>query len=198
MNTVFHTFRNGWVLATHLLLALVVTACASGGKIYTNEDPGADFRAFKTFRFENQLGTDRQDGTKTVISQQLMAATRQQMEQRGFRFSEDSSDLVLNFFLNTEEKTQVRQVPRPGPGFYDPYFDYRVGSYDTWGGYETRVTQFTEGSLHIDFVDNKRDQLVFEGVAIGRLTKKDMENIDATLSSAVTDVFTKFPHTATP
>ena len=44
-----------WMAALLVLLA----ACASGPSIVSNTSDGTDFRAFKTYNFFPQLGTDR-------------------------------------------------------------------------------------------------------------------------------------------
>ena len=111
----------GATLRLPLMFAvLLLGACASTPKIYTQEDPGADFSSYRTFAFENTLGTDRAGGGRSLESQHLVAAARSQMEQRGYRYDADNPDVRLNFYLATEEKTKVRQVPRPsvGVGFY--------------------------------------------------------------------------------
>ena len=187
------------VLRLPLVFAVVLLgACASTPKIYTQQDPGADFSSYRTFAFESRLGTDRADGGRSLESQHLVAAARSQMEQRGYRYDSDNPDVRLNFYLATEEKTKVRQVPRPmgGVGFSDPYYDYRVGSYDTWGGYDTQVTQYTEGTLHIEMAEERRDQMVWEGVAQGRIGKKEMQDVRATLTAAVAEVFASYPYRA--
>ena len=49
-------------------------------------------------------------------------------------------------------------------------------SYGAWGGYgygtETHVSQYEEGTFNIDVVDAKKQQLVWEAVAVGRITDK--------------------------
>ena len=70
--------------------------------------------------------------------------------------------------------------------------------YSPWGtyGYETLVDQYKEGTLNIDIVDAARKQLVWEGVAIGRVTQKAIKEREARINAAVKDIFEKYPFRA--
>jgi hypothetical protein len=79
-----------------------------------------------------------------------------------------------------------------GGGYYGGGGPY----YDTWGGhggYETRIDQYTQGTLNIDFVDAKRESLVWEGSVSGRITEKVLKNLSAEIDKAVDDIFSAFP-----
>jgi hypothetical protein len=119
------------------------------------------------------------------------------MESRGYTYTESGPDLLVNFNGKLQEKTSVTQVPSMmGPGY--GYYGYRGGYYGGWGGYgyDTYVSQYTEGTLNVDVVDASRKQLVWEGVAVGRVTRKHEENRDAALRAAVTEIFTRYPFRA--
>jgi hypothetical protein len=78
------------------------------------------------------------------------------------------------------------------------YYGYRRGFYGGWGGYayETRVDQYVEGTLNIDIVDAQRKQLVWEGVAVGRVGDKTQQERQVALRSAVAEIFAKYPFRA--
>ena len=61
-------------------------------------------------------------------------------------------------------------------------------------GYETRVTQYTEGTLNIDIVERARDQLVWEGALVGKITENIMKDIEATSNNAVHEIFKRYPY----
>ena len=119
------------------------------------------------------------------------------MENRGYVYDENTPDLRVNFYLHAEKKTQTVSVPTPpvgyGYGYGYGYYGYRAGLYEPWAGYETEVTQYTEGTLHIDLVETRRKQLVWEGVAIGRIGPRDREQLDQRVAVVVDEVFQKFP-----
>jgi len=171
---------------------MVLTACATGPRIVTNQDPEADFKAFRTFSFIQPLSTDR-SGAQSIMSTNLIAATTDEMVARGFERDDDGADLLINFFASTQERTQVRSTPSTTASVHA-----RRGRYSTWPGYSmsmstTTVTQTTEGTVAIDVVDAARNQLVWEGAATKRVTDSTRQNLDEVVRSAMADIFAQFP-----
>ena len=98
--------------------------------------------------------------------------------------------MVVNFYLNTEEKIDSYSVPTAG------YYGYRSAYYGAWGGYETHVYQYTVGTLSVDLVDPVRKTLIWEGVAEGELSAKVRENLQGAVNQTIAEIFAKYPHTA--
>lgn len=172
-----------------MLAALLLASCASGPSIYVNADPAANFSTYRTYNFMNPLGTDR-PGYSSVLSQYLRAAASRELESRGYQKS-DSPDLLVNFNVQTKEKIQSSTMPS-GPA-YGGYYGYRSGYYGTWGGYETQVTQYTEGTLTVDVVDAGRKQLAWDGTAVGRVREEARKNLQPAIDKVMTQIFEKFP-----
>ena len=122
----------------------------------------------------------------------LKVAVAQQLDRRGLSYTDESPDLLVNFYIHTKEKITSRSVPTMG----GTYYGFRDPFYDTWGGYggyETRIEQHTEGTLHIDVVDNKSDKLVWEGAVVGRITDRALQNLEQTIDKAVAAAMANFP-----
>lgn len=187
-------YRN--YVATGLLSLLMVTffaACSSSTReTYSSVAPDSDFRGIKTYGFLAQLSTDKA-GYESLETSFLKAAVAQQMDLRGLKYDPVNPEVVWNFYIHTEEKLNSRQAPAMGGGYYG----YRGGYYNGFGyggmAYETRIEQYTVGTLNIDMIDPKAHKLLWEGALIGRLTNKDEKNLEATINEAVEDVFVKFP-----
>ena len=81
-----------------LLLAGLVTlaSCSSSPKISSDFDKDTDFSRYRTFAFFDPLGTDAAD-YESLVSQTLKEAARFELEARGYRYSEASPDLRVNF-----------------------------------------------------------------------------------------------------
>ncbi len=171
---------------------LVVGGCASGPSIFTNEDPKADFSRYTTYDFQVPLGTDRNDGVRTPLSQYLIDAVGAELDARGYVRQVDAPSMIVNVYLHTEEKLQTFTVP--SSGYYG--HGYRSGYYGAWGGYETETYQYTQGTLSVDLVDPSRKVLIWEGFAEGEISRKVRENLQAAVSDAVADIFAKYPHSA--
>ncbi len=168
--------------------ALAIGGCATAPRVSWVASPEVDVSAYRTFAFFTPLGTDREGGTGTILSETLKNETRQQLEARGFRFVTEDPDLLVNFFVETRQV--IEGVRRPG-------VDIRYGvfhrHYGVWADYETDIRQFTEGSLHIDVVDAARNQLVWEGVAQQRLPEDDFTFRPEQVRTAVRLVFAELP-----
>lgn len=187
------TRTNPYFRSSYLLLvaaALIATGCASTPNTFANADPGTDFGQFKTYGFYEQLATDK-DGYESMESNFLKVAVAQQLDQRGLSYSEDP-DLLVNFYIHSEEKIRSRSVPTTSvyydyrdPYFYDPFMAYPT--------YETRIDQYTMGTLNIDVVDAKAKKLVWEGMISGRITDSDLSNLEKTIDDAVAAIMEKFP-----
>jgi hypothetical protein len=140
------------------IMALSIFGCASTPKVFSNADANANFSAYKTYGFFAKLATDK-DNYESIESKYLKASVARQMESRGFTMSANP-DLEVNFYIHTKEKIRSRTTPTMGGGYYG----YRDPYYDAWGGYgatETRIDQYTEGTLNIDFVDTQKKTLVW-------------------------------------
>jgi hypothetical protein len=186
------TSRRAWALALAAAPLLLLGACASGPDVRALSDPSANFAAYQTFGFSEPLGTDRA-GYQSIVSQQLKAATRREMEARGLRYDPASPQLLVNFNAQLSDKMRVTTTPEPvmAPGYYG----YRRGFYQPWPMYTERtdVTQYQEGTLTIDVVDSARKQMVWEGTVTKSVTSKDTQNVGAALDAAVVAAFAKFP-----
>ena len=173
-----------------VIVALSVFGCASSPKVISNIDSSVDFSEYKSYGFFETLATDKAN-YESMESNLLKVSVAKQLERRGFVYTENP-DLLVNFYIHTEEKIRSRTTPTMGGGYYG----YRDPYYDTWGGYggtETRIEQYTQGTLNIDFVEAQRKSLVWEGSVSGRITEKVLKNLSTEIDKAVDDIFSAFP-----
>ena len=178
------------------LLLLSVCAlgagCATGPDIRVNRAPDADFSAYSTFGFPEQTGTDR-GGYSTFVTDYFKAAVRDQMQQRGYRYVDENPDLLVNFFANARERTEVRSRPTTSLGY--GYYGYRYGLYGAWPMYAQDVDTVTYrvGTANVDIVDAREKQLIWEGVAEGRIKQSDMQQPREAIQNVVSQLFARFP-----
>jgi hypothetical protein len=174
--------------------ALAASGCAPRFKASTNSDPTANFGSYRTFGFAKPLGTDRPNYS-SLLSQYLRDAATRELEARGYKPS-DQPDLIVNFNVQTKDKINTTSVPT-GPA-YGGYYGYRTGYYGTWGGYQTQVTQYTQGTLTVDLVDASRKQLVWDGTVVGRVREEDRQNLQAVVNEVMTQIFAQYPYRVGP
>ena len=183
---------------TALLGALVLAAGCAAPKpdLRSDYDRTVDFSQYRTFGFfdPSQRGTTG-PGYDTLIDQRLEEAIAGEMEARGYTRS-DTPDLKINYSVVTQEVQEVRSAPSARPVY--PYYGYRGRYYDPWPsyGYDTWVVNYDKGSLLIDLVDAKSNQLVWEGAGEGRLSEETKKDIAAAIPRAVGMVMDMYPFRA--
>jgi hypothetical protein len=176
-----------------LTAALFAAGCAttSGPKTRIDYDKAADFSVYRTYGFPKETGTDR-GGYSTLVTSYLKSAMSSQMEARGYKYSEDHPDLLVNFYMNTRERTEIRPDARASVGY--GYYGYRYGLYNAWPMYdEDRTVTYKVGTLNIDIVDAEKKQLVWEGVAEGRVSEDELQNPKVTINGVVTELMRQYP-----
>jgi hypothetical protein len=177
-----------------VLAVLLCAGCATQrtADIRVNMAPDANLSSYSTFGFPEQTGTDR-GGYSTIVTDYFKTSVKEQMEMRGYRYVDENPNLLVNFYANVRERTEVRSSPG-GPATFG-YYGYRRGLYNAWPMYGQDIDTVTYpiGTANIDVVDAQQRQLVWEGVAEGRLHDEDMKNPRDAISSAVTQLFARFP-----
>jgi hypothetical protein len=170
-----------------LVISTIFTACASGPTIISNADPSVNWMNMQTFDFMQPLSTDR-GNVQSLLSSQMMAATSNQLELRGWRRDSNNPDVLINFLLETQEQIRTRNTSAS-------VSMHRGGRYGMWGGAMTTPTieQTTQGALSIDMVDPVRNQLIWEGTATHRVTDNIRQNQAEAVESFVAAIFAEFP-----
>ena len=171
-------------------MAIGLAGCATTPNTITNVAPGVDFSQYSTFGFFSPLASDNQ-GYESLVSNFLKVATAQELDGRGLTYS-DSPDLLVNFYIETEEKIRTRNVPT-AHSYYSYRGPYGYHPYQAYPAYETRIDQYTVGSLNIDVVDAKTQTLVWEGMVSGRVTDRSVRNLEETIDNAVAVIMVGFP-----
>ena len=171
------------------LAAVCLAACAAPTPtIRSQTDPGANLGAYQTFGFFDEL-PGQQAPYDSFVDQHIKNAITREMEARGYR-KEVNGQLLVNFHRQSKDKVKVTQTPVPGG-----YYGYRRGFY-TWGAgpaVQTDVQNYREGTLIIDVVDGGAKKLLWQSVAVARITKDMLESPKPHIDSAVTQMFAEFP-----
>jgi uncharacterized lipoprotein YajG len=89
---------------------VLISACANTPTIHRDTNPAATFSSYKTFAFLLPLATDKFP-YESLLTQHLKDATREAMESKGYVFSASAPDLLLNFYVNIQNKQDVRTTP---------------------------------------------------------------------------------------
>lgn len=177
-----------------LVLVALLAACATSPQITSDSDPNADFSKYRTFAFHSPLAVESK-GYSTPASTLMKAAARRELEARGYVYDEAQPDLLVNINAYLQEKQDV--VGGYGPMYHGAYYGYR-GPY--WGGpfwYDyPYVREYTEGTMNVDLVDARLKRLVWEGIAVGRMSRMGPQERANRIDATMAEIFLRYPHRA--
>jgi hypothetical protein len=179
------------VLATGTIL---IAACAAAPTIHHDINPAATFSSYKTFGFLSPLATDKFP-YESLLTQHLKDATRGAMESKGYVFSASSPDLLLNFYVNIEDKQDVRTTPGSPAfvGYTGGYYGYRRGYYRVYNNPTVETVNYKQGTLTIDLVDARQKVLAWTAIAEGRVSQDALKDPGPAIDALVTNMMTTLP-----
>jgi hypothetical protein len=180
-----------------LFLALLASACSSGLTVRSDEDPSADFSQYRTWSYFDPMGIE--GGYNSPIFGELFReAITREMGERGYRMADDS-DLVINVTIRSDDKVSMRTYTAPymSGAYYGRPGGAQYGSSLGVGvGVSSRATKTTEASVFIDLVDNERNRVVWQGVAVVDVNDKVAQKLRDAIYTAVNVVYDQYPHKA--
>jgi hypothetical protein len=144
-----------------LVLIIVLLSSCSAVNVVTDYDSNVDFNKYKTFAFY------KPEIDKAKISdldkKRILRAIETELLAKGFTKS-NNPNMLVGIFTKSREKVNINQNNNFGFGFgwgFNPF----------WGGMNNNlnVSQYTEGTLFIDFIDKEKKELVWQGVGTGAL-----------------------------
>ncbi|MGY6275520.1 DUF4136 domain-containing protein [Methylomonas sp. MgM2] len=159
----------------------VLLAACSTVSVTTDYDHAAQFEQYKTYML---LPSTDKIGLSPSSQSALEESLRSNLAAHGIYEARENADLHVVSHVSTQEQTVVF------PGGGGPYV---YGRYGMWAGgpYYADVSQYTEGTLILDFVDAKTRKLVFRGT--GTDTVSDPETNAKRVREAVAQILEKFP-----
>ena len=171
-------------------VGVLLAACQTRPEIRTQAAAQIDLASYHTYGFMAKPSTDAQ-GYHTITTQSIERAVSRAMEAHGYGPAGPGQepDLLVNFSVKTHDR--VEGQPAVGAGYGSGWGRYGWG----WGfgDYYNDIRTVTDGSLTVDVVDREHNQAVWSGTAVGRLTKKVLDNPGPAIDQAVAEIFARYP-----
>lgn len=187
-----------------LPLVLILLYSCNPWKFAAEYDHEVDFSTYKTFGL---LNWDPQNDK--VVSPQtkeyILSSIKDELEARGYIYKETNADMQVSVFVIVQEKTNYAAYSDHYVG-YSGYGAIGVGVGVGSGGvgvgvveygmgpmypYTAYSNDYDAGTLVIDLLDHSKKQIIWQGVATGRL-----DNETAPAGSVKRDIgrlFSKMP-----
>jgi len=168
------------------IISLFIFASCATIKVEADYDTSGDFTQYKTYAFYKK-GIEKVD-ISDLDKRRIIKAIEQEMLAKGFTTSKNP-DIVINIFAKSTKKVTVHN-DFYGGYYWRPYYYY--GSY--YGmNYGNHVSEYDEGTLFIDFIDNKKKELVWQGVGKGALNMNNAKKKDEIVKEFVKQIIAQYP-----
>ena len=170
-----------------LLLTLVILfSSCSAVKVAVDYDRKVDFKKYKTFAFY-KTGIDKAE-ISDLDKKRILRAIESELSLLGLVKSENP-DMLVSIFTKSREKVNVNQNNNFGYGFgwgWNPWMGNGMNN-------TVNISQYTEGTLFIDFIDKEKKELVWQGVGTGALKIQNREKKEERIKEFVKEIVSRFP-----
>ena len=157
-------------------------------RVSSDYNKNVDFSNLKTYAFSKQ-GIDEVK-INDIDKKRILKAIDIELYNKGFRKSSIEPDLTINFFTKTNQKVNYY----PSNNYYgamdvSPYH----GSYHYANSWYLNSYNYNEGVLFIDVVDNKKNQLVWQGIGKGYIYSNRPDKKIEKINAMVGKILLQFP-----
>jgi hypothetical protein len=170
---------NRYVIAMVLMLA---PALVLAQKTSSDFDKTANFASFSTYDMKE--GTPAND---PLMDQRIVAAIKAQLAVKNLTPSTTTPDLFVTYHASVEKQQDITAYSMGGG-------PYGWGWGGGWGQTDVRVNEIPVGTLVIDMVDAKKNQMVWRGMGTKELDPQaKAEKRDKNVNQAVEKIFKQYP-----
>jgi hypothetical protein len=181
-----------------LCLVAWLGGCA-GSQVTVDQDDNADLSKYRTFDFADADSRNENAGDNgnpvyqsSLIEKNIHTYIADELQSRGVKKVETNADMLVAYHTYTEKKrgTTNDYYPMMYGGWGWRYYPWGVTSFP-YGYTPRRTYTYTEGTLIIDIVDARTNQLVWRGSVAG--TVDSPANVGRQVEKAVRTIFKKYP-----
>ena len=158
------------------ILICLLAISAQAQSVQTDYDRSFNFSNLKTFGFAvpRRAATDPL-ANDSLNDGRIRTAIESQLIGNGYRTEGERPDFVIAYHVTTKNKLSVQ--------------DYGYGPPRWFGSRNISVNQYSEGTLLVDFIDTKTNQVIWRGRASGTL---EMKGVDKKISKSVEKLVKQF------
>ncbi len=169
---------------TSIFFILALAACSPEIRVYSDHDPDYHVRDFSTFDWGQKSSIEANQNPlhyNELNDKRIKSAILKELSSRGYSRTEADPDLVIHYHIIIDDQSVV--TTEPFGYFYGPY----------WMRMRTHVYSYREGTLIIDLMDPKTNNLVWRGWATAAIDVMTQEQTEEMINRAVAKIFRRFP-----
>lgn len=169
-----------------LLLVIIAFTSCSTVRVATDYDRQANFGEYQSYAFYKP-GIDKAQ-ISDLDKKRILRAIDRGLSAKGMVKAENPQ-LLVSIFTKERERVDV----------YNNNFGWGWGWNPWWFGgfYGPSVARSTEGSLYIDLIDTKSNELVWQGIGSARLiTSGNIDKKEQRIREIVDEILAEYPPAA--
>ncbi len=183
-------------------VGLLISLWSCTAKIYSDKDESFSFNKVETFAWypKDPVSFKNPDFDNQIIETNIKNYSSIEIKSRGLVVSVDSPDVIFDYQIMIEQKTQTVKTP-----YHNYPYNYNSAgnvinrpnspsnNYLSQGvsGYTTQEIPYKEGRLTITMTDRKTNRMIWRGWSESTVTNP--RKYESELHDDVRKIFTKFP-----
>lgn len=175
------------VLFAAALLLTVGFTRAQDVSVNTETMPDIDFSKYKTYAWASQVDSKLDPGLYFLndleLKQRVRGAVGYAMDGRGYKFTRQSPDLIVNFRV-FDKPANIQTYSEYGSDYFAPN---EITSLQ-----DPKKVTLSAGSLIINMIDRKTGQTVWFGTASGLTNNNGFDRSENRVRQAVNLIFKQF------
>lgn len=193
-----------------ILFAALLGACSNPVSYSSDFRVNTDFEKFKTYswRAPNEFNeTTNNYIANDIVDERIRISIDAALASKGYTKLESGDvDFEVNYSVTTEDKIDISTYNTYsgygsgwGGGYYgrmgSPYGYYGMSYGTGYGGTQTTVDQYQQGTFVLDIIDDDEDTLVWRGTAEGKMQNTDFstEERNQRIATIINEVLVGYP-----
>lgn len=184
---------------TKLVALACVLSPAFAHRVRVDFNHGTHFSYYKTYRWVPSADPAAKGALfpNQLMQERIVAFVDQALAARGFKRVTTGGDLLVCYRMNVTEQPVFNTFSSGwGPGWgwgWGPGWGSGWGGWGWQSGFSTTTVQINyEGTLVVNMVDAKQNQLVFQGTSTQAVSSRPQRNTKK-LAKAVNEIFERYP-----
>ena len=179
-------------IAIITIFLILLSTNLTAQKVSGNYDKSTDFTKYKTFQFVGWQ-KDSEKVMNDIDKKRLRDAILEEMTTRGLKAVESDGDMGVSLYIVIDKKTSTTAYTNFYGGAGYGRGRRMAGG---WGNGAATTTysdsDYLQGTLVLDFLDESTKDLIWQGVASGTVNEKP-EKREKSIPKAVKKLMKKFP-----
>lgn len=167
-----------------ILIPILLAGCSPQIMVYSDYDSAYDVSSYKTYDWGQKINIEEGRNPlhyNELNDKRIKSAVEDEMSLRGYELTPENPELILHYHIIVDDQSVVTTEP----------YGYRYGEY--WLRMETNIYPYREGSLILDLMDKRSNNLIWRAWAVVAVDEVDPEKVDKLIRTAVSRIFKKYP-----